>query len=147
MMQDLCHCLFYIAKSIFWFWSCGISIFDILKVYNIECFIFLHTVQFWPQFGHLSQILWILKDSTDPRLKSESLIVSLTCWPYFTSDKILALSEDLTHSPAVCLLLRQPSNQKTIEQWFPTMFLEDAQHCTSCMSFVWHTRYRYRSLY
>ncbi len=29
-----------------------------------------HTVRFWPRFGHLGQILKILKDSCNPRLKS-----------------------------------------------------------------------------
>ncbi len=78
-----------------------------------------HTLRFWPRFGRLRQILKILKKSYNPRLKSvffdrwfdtftDSLLMAVAI--KFMSDKILAVSEDLTHRLAMWLFLWRTSN-------------------------------------
>ncbi len=67
-------------------------------------------MRFWPRFARLRQILKILKDSYNPRLKSvdfdrwfdmftDSRLMAVAI--NFTSDEVLAVSEDLANSPAV----------------------------------------------
>ncbi len=48
-----------------------------------------HTVRFWSQFGHLRQMLKILKDFYNPRLKS----VDFDRWFYmFTDSRLMAVA-------------------------------------------------------
>ncbi len=48
-----------------------------------------HTVRFWPRFGRLRQILKILKDSYNPRLKS----VDFDRWfDMFTDSRLMAVA-------------------------------------------------------
>ncbi len=48
-----------------------------------------HTVQFWPQFGRLRQIVKILKDSYNPRLKS---VVFDRWFDMFTDSRLMAVA-------------------------------------------------------
>ncbi len=48
-----------------------------------------HTVRFWPRFGRLRQILKILKDSYNPRLKS---VVFDRWFDMFTDSRLMAVA-------------------------------------------------------